>query len=153
MKDAYPLLKKSEVGMTVIEMLLTMSVLLVIASMLPTVFYVWKKDDSEKIIYEEVVLFFILLQKDGRKFNHIWTNDEKNILYFSNGNGSDVIQYEKYNDIIRRRVNGKGHEVFLQGVRDFHVEVNSLRVFIRLKGIDGTVYEKNIIYPTLLGER
>lgn len=153
MKGAYPHMKKNEVGMTMIEMLITLSIFLIIASIMPSVFSLWKKGNETAIIYEELTLFFAQLQTDSRGYLDFWTNESHTIIYFSNGDASDLIQYEQYQDKIRRRVNRTGHEVFLQGVQAFHVEESSIGLFIQVTSVDGTIHEKKLILPAALGEQ
>lgn len=53
------------------------------------------------------------------------------------------VTYEKYNDIIRRQVDGTGHEVFIQkNIKDLSFEKISYGVKAIITTTDGAIYEK-----------
>ena len=133
--------------MTLIEVLISFSIFLILASFIPLVMSVWKTPDVKSITHEERVLFLVQLHMDFRKSNTFWTNNIDSILYFDNPDDNTVIQYEFYQNKIRRRVNGSGHEVFLQKVKYFKAERKSYGVKITVESIDGRKYEKVILHP------
>lgn len=56
------------------------------------------------------------------------------------------ILIEHYNTIIRRRVNGTGHEVLLNGVVSFHIEDKTSYFIVSVEMEGGATYQKNIQY-------
>lgn len=71
--------------------------------------------------YLEWELFQHYLVDESRRAIRIETINNQLIMTMSNG---DRIKYEKYGDIIRRRVNEKGHEPVLLGMKEMIVDRN-----------------------------
>ncbi|MFA9559404.1 ComGF family competence protein [Evansella sp. AB-rgal1] len=138
--------------MTLIECLISISIFFLIISMIPNVYSVWRQGEEKKIIYEEKVLFLLQLQLDFRNSTAYWINTNETILYFSRPSDNATVQYELYEDKVRRRVNRTGHEVFLQHVKRIKWKQTVSGLLITLEGIDGYVYEDYLFHPKFVGE-
>ncbi|MBU9712234.1 ComGF family competence protein [Evansella tamaricis] len=146
MKGAY-LVKKKEDGMTLIEVIISFSILLIIISVFPLTFGVLSKENIETIRHEERVLFFSQLQMDFRRSANYWTNPQQTVLFYDRPEDGATIQFELYEDKVRRRVNRTGHEVFLQNVKQFQVEVVGNGIKLTIIGIGDECYVRNIPHP------
>lgn len=59
-----------------------------------------------------------------------------------------TVTYEKYQTLIRRQVNGTGHEVFIRDIKTLSFEKISYGIKARITTMNGEVYEKNLnFYP------
>jgi competence protein ComGF len=56
----------------------------------------------------------------------------------------DVILYERFGNLVRRRVNGQGHEVILQNIGSMELFYIRGGIRIVVADIDGKIYEKKI---------
>lgn len=115
-------------GFTMVEMLFSFSVFCIAASFLPLMFNILFHSDSidARIQKMEWELFVNQLKKE------IQTSDNVNVV---NGeliliNAEETISFGKYKNILRRRVDGKGHEVVLQNVKEIQFEVLGRAVLI-----------------------
>lgn len=102
-------------GFTMIEMLLSFSIFCLIATLIPLFFRIILDDYSleGRIQWMEWEVFVNQLHKEIKlsdrveivnKDLKIWIDDE-------------IVTVQKYNDVLRRRVNMTGHEVILQNVQ------------------------------------
>ncbi|WP_417899631.1 competence type IV pilus minor pilin ComGF [Bacillus haimaensis] len=108
--------KGNEKGFTLLEALVSFSVVLIITAFLPILFqtiYTLVKEE-EGIHPLELEVFTHQAKMEIRTAKSVTTTGK--ILTIKNGNKS--ITYEKYQGNIRRRVNGTGHEIMLQNVKD-----------------------------------
>lgn len=64
------------------------------------------------------------------------------VLAFQNVDG--LVTYEKYQSLIRRRVNNAGHEVLLLNVKDFSLEQQLNQIKIIVTASNGEIYEKKL---------
>lgn len=105
---------KNSNGFTMIETLLAFTVFLGVASLFPLFYQSLYEFDRtiQQGNKEEWDLFHIQLRRELQSSSQ-WKPDESR-LTFSNAEGTVLI--EKYQTVLRRRVNQTGHEVMLQNV-------------------------------------
>lgn len=132
-------------GHTFVEAIIALGVLLVLASLVPLVLSPIQKQPSS-IQLEEISIFLSMLGKEVREGRSIEVRN--NGLYITQTTG-DVISFTKYHSLIRKQVNGLGHEVWVQDIQELLIEKQSgtsfkvtvidtkgkelMRVFRRLK--------------------
>ncbi len=139
--------------MTLLETIVMFALFLTIISLLPNMFYFFIVADERKIKEEEFQLFVLQLQSEFRRSEQYHVNDSQTMLYlYRSREGSDVdlIEYEKYAHIVRRRVNGSGHELFLNQVHDFYVEESEIGILIKVESLNGIKYEAYLTHPKTL---
>lgn len=109
--------KGNEKGFTLIEALVSFSVVLIITAFLPILFQtIYTLLKEEKGIHPlELEVFTQQAKVEIRTAKSVTTTGK--ILTIKNVNNQSIT-YEKYQGNIRRRVNGTGHEIMLQNVRD-----------------------------------
>ncbi len=134
-------------GITILEVMAGLTIFLIIASFIPAVFTALNTYKPERGAYEEKVLFFVQLQSEFRKSGTYWTNAQGTVLFFDRPGDGSIIRYELYQDKIRRRVNGTGHEVFLQKTGAFRVEENDYGITLAVTSLDSTIFERTVIHP------
>ncbi|WP_162986426.1 competence type IV pilus minor pilin ComGF [Virgibacillus sp. Bac332] len=64
------------------------------------------------------------------------------LLLESNG---ATVSFELYQELIRRQVNGLGHEIYVRGVKDFSLAPLSYGFQIIITSTEGDTFEKDII--------
>jgi competence protein ComGF len=116
-------------GFTLVEMLVTLSGFLLIVSLLPLLLNIdWMKvNQSERFQRLEWQLFIQQVTSEIREAKEIEVNNQTLYLYKFTG---EKVSFEKYGYLIRRRVNGQGHEILLQYISDvqYQLEVNGIRI-------------------------
>lgn len=92
---------------TLLETILSITIILSISSLIPLFFQCYNKTIQFSNIDQttEWQLFLIQTRLELEKATNIQIDGNK--LSFSNG--KDLITYSKYNYLVRRQVNGKGH--------------------------------------------
>jgi competence protein ComGF len=138
-------MKNQNKGYTLISVLFSLSVFLIITPMLaPYIKLFIQLPVSSTLLAEQesVDLFFYFLQKEIAQSKHVEVKD--NALYLTMAN-EEIIQFEKYNNLLRRRVNFTGHEVMLFNVSDFHVTKFTHSILVSILTTGGNDYEK-ILY-------
>jgi competence protein ComGF len=127
-------------GFTLVEMLVTLSGFLLIVSLLPLLLNIdWMKvNQSERFQRLEWQLFIQQVTSEIREAKEIEVNNQTLYLYKFTG---EKVSLEKYGYVIRRRVNGQGHEILLQYISDvqYQLEVNGIRIKVMTE--QGTDYE------------
>lgn len=130
----------NEKGFTLLEALVSFSVVLIITAFLPILFqtiHTFVKE--EKGIHPlELEVFNQQAKMEIRTAKSVTTTGK--VLTIRNRNNQSIT-YEKYQGNIRRRVNGTGHEIMLQNVKDvvFVQARNGAILFIT--GDEGDFYE------------
>ncbi|RBW70580.1 competence type IV pilus minor pilin ComGF [Bacillus taeanensis] len=134
-KNAYKLNNShSQSGFTLMEAMLAFSVICTIFAFFPLVMNVFYEKKSDGLNQKEVELFLNQAGKEIREakaLNETWRK-----LEMINRNG-ETVTYERYGALIRRQVNGMGHEVMLQNVEGFSFSVSGEQVEISISGKDG----------------
>ncbi|MGY4690272.1 competence type IV pilus minor pilin ComGF [Salibacterium sp. K-3] len=128
-------------GMTLIEVLLSLTVLFVSAAVIVNVMPLWKGEDATS--KQEIQLFFQQLQDD---MNYAYEVE-------ADPNGMKIMEYRDEREYtlsrgsIIRRKNGTGHEIVLQDVQGFSVEP-------AVYGAEVSVIDnKGVTWSTVIGKR
>lgn len=131
--------QSNEHGFTLIEMLISFSILSFLLLITPTIWtYLNYQPQTERfsvhqffhVITDEVQLYQVL--GDSHDSLSLQTIDQKHILI------------SKYKDTIRRQVNRTGHEVLMRDVQSFEVKYFDHYLVIKLRLKSGNLYEKVI---------
>ncbi len=126
-------------GFTLVEMLVTFSILLVILSLISPFLSVVFRDNNDQFNKLEWQILIQQMKMEVREASEI-TVSKNNSVFFKNPSG-ELVSFEKYNDKIRRRVNGKGHEVLLQQITDVTFESKTDGFLISVVTVDGNTYQ------------
>jgi|SRR5690625_3950253 len=131
--------KRSEAAFTLLE---TLFVLTVIMITLPFILYLMHNIQSTSN-HDDISVhqFFVYLRDDILNAEAI--NHHNNHLLFQL-NDHETASIEQYNQSIRRRIEGRGHEIYLQNVEAFHVEPISIGYRLSVTTIEGETYEKTM---------
>lgn len=125
-------------GFTLLSMLLAISILFITV---PFLEYLTKSLDYTTN-YKDLSFYqlFHFMRDDIIRSTDVEIGKQKISLTAIDGS---TVTYEKYNDIIRRQVDGTGHEVFIQkNIEDLSFEKISYGIKAIITTKDGAVYEK-----------
>ncbi|MEK4147348.1 MULTISPECIES: competence type IV pilus minor pilin ComGF [Robertmurraya] len=121
----------SESGFTMLEMLFSFSIFCLMISFLPLLFQIIFYDHAveARIQKMEWELFISQTKKDIQSSDHVEVVNGELILI----KGEESISYQKYQNVLRKQVNRKGHEVVLQNVASvtFSKEENAITIEVK----------------------
>ncbi|HBM3485887.1 TPA: competence protein ComGF [Listeria innocua] len=111
--------RKSTSAFTLLETILSITIVLSISSLIPLFFECYHKTIQLSNLDQtsEWQLFLVQTRLELEKATDIQVNPEK-LSFKVNDN---LITYSKYNNILRRQVNGKGHEPLLHKVTNWQI--------------------------------
>src|SRR5699024_5563696 len=114
---AYMDIKNNEQGMTFISMLMAFIIILITLPFI--IYFLTHLHESE--LNEDISLqqFFIFLRDDALFAENVFSEDNK--LYFSLNTG-EVAKIEQYNNVIRRQVDSRGHEIYMRNIESFTLQ-------------------------------
>ncbi|WP_375379035.1 competence type IV pilus minor pilin ComGF [Listeria swaminathanii] len=123
---------------TLLETILSITIILSISSLIPLFFECYNKTIQLSNIDQttEWQLFLIQTRLELEKASNIQVDG--NTLSFNNG--KDQITYSKYRDLIRRQVNGKGHEPLLTQVKDYQLTKKERQLDLQVQDANERIY-------------
>ena len=121
---------KNEKGLTLLELMLTLTILMSIIWVIPLLMSAALHDAGADFQQEEASLFFHLFSKEVREAANV--AHSRGSVDVTKKDGT-MVKYEMYGSSIRRRVNNTGHEIVLQEVRGFVVEITGSKVMIEVE--------------------
>ncbi|MFD2133537.1 competence type IV pilus minor pilin ComGF [Pseudogracilibacillus auburnensis] len=124
-----------------IELLLT---LMIITMTLPFVALFFSYINTPS--FEEdmsIQQFFIFLRNDALLADNVYS--ENNKLFF-NLTTNEIAKIEYYPSLIRRQVNGKGHEIYVRDIASLTIESLPYGSKIIVQTVKGETYEKTIAH-------
>ncbi|MDX8364255.1 competence type IV pilus minor pilin ComGF [Cytobacillus sp. IB215665] len=130
-------------GFTLIEVLLSLSIFLLIVAFLPTMIAIVfpNYDNNDQINNQEWELFLQQARIELREA--IAINVNSNTLYLTTSH-QKTISYEQYKTILRRRVDGTGHEVLIQNISSVIFRPVTEGIIIQVIDLSGELYEERI---------
>ncbi len=130
---------RNERGFTLVEMLVTFSMMLVILSFISPFLSVLFRSNDEQFNQLEWQIFIQQMKMEIREAKEITVSTNHSVS-FVNAAG-DIVSFEKYTDKMRRRVNRKGHEVLLQNISSVTFELKTNGYLISVLTVDGDNYQ------------
>lgn len=131
----------NERGLTFMNMIVTIMIISITLPLLVSIFNIIHIESDEDDI--AVMQFFVYLRDDMLYAESMTVADNK--LYFILPT-KEIATIEQYNDIIRRRVNGLGHEVYLRNIKDFKLERLDFGTKVNVITEEGKTFEKIIAH-------
>ncbi|WP_318508427.1 competence type IV pilus minor pilin ComGF [Bacillus sp. T3] len=129
-------------GFTLVEMLFAFSIFSMIVILLPLMVQLLIQDQplEKRIQHFEWEVFISQMKKELRMSQKITVVNQR-IQLEKDG---QIIIYEKYGTTLRRRVDGKGHEIILQQVAAFQFTRLPNGVFVSVEDYFGNKYQEEI---------
>ncbi|MFS0561926.1 competence type IV pilus minor pilin ComGF [Terribacillus sp. 179-K 1B1 HS] len=130
----------SNKGFTLLEVLITLSILILILSSIPPLLAPMTQNTETESLSVRQALHFISMEVHKGNFVGI----EENRLFIEDQQGRIAV-FEQYKDMIRRRVNGKGHEIYLHHIENLEFQLDGSTIIAIVRGKEGASYEKRIV--------
>ena len=137
----YTVTNKSEAAFTLLSMMIVMTLFIVtlpfLAYLIHTVTYTDYRDELS------IQQFYNFLRDEFiSASNHVV---RKNKVMIDDLEGRSV-SFERYNNVILRKVDGQGHDIYLRDIQEVIFTDVSYGVQVEIKSLKGEVYEKTIMY-------
>lgn len=138
---------KNNSGFTMIEMLLSLSFLLIILALIPLLIksiYVFKDNALDHTNYE-LIMFRKDLSEEIKDTNIVIDNAHHKMKFIHNGNSKE---YTLLNSKIYKSINGKGNITLLNNVELFNIQQvnqNTFKVDITIRKGDNKIHEEIFI--------
>jgi competence protein ComGF len=143
----FAILQKDK-GFTFIEMLVSLVIFTILATLVLQLFLVintqLNKESSIQPLEWEI--FINQLKQEVRKSNVQEVDNGKILLQVD----SNIVTIEKYQNMLRRRVNGTGHQVLLQNITGFQPKMEGNKIVITVSDEEGVSYFRRLS-PLLTG--
>jgi competence protein ComGF len=134
-------ISKTEQGFSLLSMLIIITILF---ATLPFLAHI-SKGTAYSSNYDELsILQFFNFLRDEFMLATDYSITSKQIV-FTDGNGKRI-SFEKYNQLILRKVDHMGHDIYLRDVKDINFSVLPYGMHVEITSLEGETYEKTIIY-------
>lgn len=135
-------LLQNERGFTMVEMLLSVMLFLMIASMLPLgIKIILDHRVAESLeMRMEWEVFSSQIKREIRSAQQMTVQPDKLLMKVDD----QIILYEKYASSMRRRVNYQGHEILVQNLSSFSFGTIADGVEIKARDLQGTDYSVRV---------
>ncbi|MBO1000690.1 ComGF family competence protein [Bacillus sp. SD075] len=138
-RNPFVMLRKND-GFTMIEMLFSLMILMTTSLFVLQLFSIihTQMGPVDKLHPKEWEVFTMQMKQEVRssKVQDVMGNK----LYLLSG--EQLSSFEQYEDKVRRRVNGMGHEVILQNISEFRVEKDGSVIVINITDKAGTTFSR-----------
>ncbi|MGM8213493.1 competence type IV pilus minor pilin ComGF [Virgibacillus sp. W0430] len=135
----YTGIQKNELGFTLIHYLFLLTILTISLPLLSSLLQSMPDDSTTDELSIRAFTHFI--RDDVIRAIDFEVNSDVLTLYLYDGKRATV---SKYNNVVRRQVNGEGHEVYLIGVKDISFVPHSEGFYMQVVSEQGDKYEKSI---------
>ncbi|HLR41589.1 MAG TPA: ComGF family competence protein [Virgibacillus sp.] len=140
---AYMAYRKNEQGFTFFSMLVTITILF---TTLPLLGFLLKSVNYSSN-YDDVAVhqFFHFLQNDVTDSIGYDVRDDMITLHVP-GEEEAIASIGQYKQLVRRQVDGKGHEIYLRDIKDFTITSLAYGFHVSILSLQGEHYEKTIVF-------
>ncbi|MFE4812195.1 competence type IV pilus minor pilin ComGF [Peribacillus simplex] len=137
--NPFVMLRKND-GFTMIEMLFSLMILMTTSLFVLQLFSIihTQMGSVDKLHPKEWEVFTMQLKQEIRSSKVQDVIGNKLFLL----SGEQLSSFEQYEDKVRRRVNGMGHEVILQNISEFRVEKDGGVIVINITDKAGTAFSR-----------
>lgn len=137
----YTVLDKSEDAFTLLSMVLVITILFttlpLLAYLINSVSYSTNYDELSIQQFFQFLRDELMLATDYSVSN--------NMIVFHDPDGKKV-SFERYNSVILRKVDGKGHDIYLRDVQAIYFTDISYGIQAEITSLEGETFEKTIIH-------
>ncbi|MGA4719439.1 competence type IV pilus minor pilin ComGF [Fictibacillus nanhaiensis] len=121
-------------GYTLVESMIALGILIVITFMM-TMLLTHLQKQPQSVQSEETALFFSMI---GKEIREAATFEVRNNALFITLSTGEVISFARYHSLIRKQVNGLGHEVWVQNIQEMKVEeIEERYIYVTLTDKEG----------------
>jgi competence protein ComGF len=138
----------NEKAFTFLEMLIALASVLVVLGLIPPVIQLMDSKREVELNPLELEVFYQQTKLEVKEAKELTITD--NVLTIKTVN-DQMVSYEMYQDKLRRRVNGTGHEILLQNISELTLKPFQNGFQLSVVDLSGKVYSKNFFtYTTIL---
>lgn len=147
-RSRFAILRKDS-GFTMVEMLISLVIFMMLTILVAQIFVNVRVDFGKKnqLHAKEWEIFTLQLKNEIRTSKDQSVLDHK-LYLMTSGN---IVTIEQYKNIVRRQVDGRGHEIMLQNVADFQVKQDGSVVIVQVIDYEGILYTRRF-HPYLTRE-
>lgn len=125
-------------GFTLVEMLIVLAIFFACAASFPLLYdSLYRTIESGKTEKNTEWELFVIQLRNELHMSKDWHVMGRQLRYFSLEENDSMISISKYEDKIRRQVNGKGHEIMLQNVKSADFSLEGGKVYIHVTFSNG----------------
>lgn len=131
-------------GFTLIEVIICLTVLIIVASLMPLMIVNINSAQTQMEANNnpEWDLFLIQFRNEVKLHEIQKTEPQKLTLKSKEGNN---IVFSKYETLLRRQVNGTGHEIYLTSVKNIHFSIKNEMLWMEVTFLNGTKKEARLV--------
>lgn len=134
-------LKNDEQGSTFISMLMALVIIIIT---MPLIIHFLTHIHASKFNDDlSIQQFYIFLRNDVLTADHVYSNENNLYFYLPT---DEIAKIEQYQNMIRRRVDEKGHEIYLRNIDSFTLHPLSYGTKVVIISEEGEMYEKTIVH-------
>lgn len=130
----------NEKGFTFLSVLLMISIIFLT---LPLISFLIKSINYQSNYDAMSVQQFFYFLRDDMIASTDVSSVQSNTISLNHYDGS-IVTFEKYEGLIRRQVDGQGHEVYLREVKDVNFKTARNGIHVSITTMQGEQYEKTI---------
>ncbi|GGM31627.1 competence protein ComGF [Paraliobacillus quinghaiensis] len=140
-KHVYTIIHLNENGFTLVSLLISVAIIGSTLTLIPTIFRLIEYDSHTSEYSIRQFFHFLSDELHKNKYDYV----ENNTIHLTNESGKRItISY--YPEVIRRQVNGVGHEIFVRNIETFHVKELSYGVHVSIITTSGESYAKTFSF-------
>lgn len=128
-------------GFTLVSLLLSLAILSSTLVLIPAIYRLVEEKPNTDELSVRQFFHFLTDEVHENKFDYTTSNS----IYLKNESGESVT-ISSYLKIIRRQINGKGHEILVRNITAFMVQELPYGLRITITIITGDIYEKTISF-------
>lgn len=139
-RQKWSVMQRKDNGFTMVEMLISLVIFMMLSILVTQIFLTVRENFSKKdqLHLKEWEIFSAQLKSEIRNSKDQSVLDNK--LYIMT-RGS-IVTIEHYKNIVRRQVDGMGHEIMLQNVADFNVKQDDSVISIQVTDNRGLLFTR-----------
>lgn len=138
-KFVYTDLHGNESGFTFISMMLALVILIIAVPLIHSLLTNVRMENLAPDL--KVQQLYLLLRNDFLMAEEVTVHSDTIYVQLTTGETATI---EQYHDSIRRRVERKGHEIYLRDVKHFQLEQNRFGINVIVTTNEGVTYAKTI---------
>lgn len=131
---------RKDKGFTMVDMLISLVVFMIITILVTQMFVIVRENLIKKnqLNLQEWEIFSIQLKNEIRNSKDQSIVDNK-LYLLSRGS---IVTIEQYKNLVRRQVNGMGHEIMLQNIASYHVQQDGFDITVNVMDHQGIQYTR-----------
>ncbi|WP_194287412.1 competence type IV pilus minor pilin ComGF [Gracilibacillus oryzae] len=137
-QSAFILTKNKEAGFTLISLLVSIIITMTILAFSMQILHVILTQNSSHSF--QTLQFFHFVEDELLGSQQFFRDDNKLAIINEN---NEKVTYSRYGNLVRRQVNGRGHEIMLRNIAEYTLEdTANNQILLRVETEGGQLFEK-----------